>query len=263
VADAGSDQVVDEGSSVTLNGTFSWDADDDPITYSWHQVTGPLVTLSDTTSPTPQFDAPWVSEETALVFQLVVHDGFVDSEPSHTRVTVLNNMNDQPVADAGADQVVNEGDVVYLDGTRSKDPNGDPLTYSWSVQEQTSVTLDDPTSATPTFVADVGGSSQALTLVLIVNDGMMNSEPDRVLISVLAKPVPVDDAEDDVVSVAETVETYEPAPVTPTGPQQGADPYDPIACHHGSIPESAGWVLTLLAVAVLMFGRRLRSRNPR
>jgi hypothetical protein len=263
VADAGADQIVDEGSAVTLNGTFSWDADEDPVTYTWHQISGPLVTLSETTSATPQFDAPWVASETAMIFQLLVNDGYVDSEPSLTRVTVLNNMNDPPVANAGPDQVVNEGDVVYLDGTRSTDPNGDPLSYSWSFQEQTSVALDDPLAPTPSFVAHVGGQSQGLTLVLIVNDGKMNSAPDQVLVSVLAKSVPVDDAEEDVVSSPETVDTYDPGPVTPTGPQKGADPYDPLACDHGTAPRSAGWISTLLALAVLMFSRRLRSRKTR
>ena len=39
--------------------------------------------------------------------------------------------NDAPSAAAGADQNVNELDVVTLDGTGSSDPEGVGLTYSW------------------------------------------------------------------------------------------------------------------------------------
>ena len=38
--------------------------------------------------------------------------------------------NDAPMADAGSDQNVSEGDVVSLDGNSSSDIDGDAITYS-------------------------------------------------------------------------------------------------------------------------------------
>ena len=45
-------------------------------------------------------------------------------------ITVRPGANDAPVADAGADQMVDEGDVVTLDGVGS-DPENEMLVYGW------------------------------------------------------------------------------------------------------------------------------------
>jgi len=76
VADAGADQTVDEGDTVTLDGSGSSDADPgDTLTYDWSQTGGPAVTLSDTTAVSPTFTAPQVDVDTVLTFELTVEDG--------------------------------------------------------------------------------------------------------------------------------------------------------------------------------------------
>lgn len=45
VADAGSDQTVQEGSPVILDGSGSFDQDGDTLSYTWAQVDGALVTI--------------------------------------------------------------------------------------------------------------------------------------------------------------------------------------------------------------------------
>jgi len=102
VANAGSDQNVDEISAVTLNGSGS-DADNDTLTFSWTQTAGATVAISNSNTATASFTAPDVAAGTpeALTFQLMVNDGTASgtdtvsitvTEPS-TTVTVTGKVN--------------------------------------------------------------------------------------------------------------------------------------------------------------------------
>jgi hypothetical protein len=85
-----------------------------------------------------------------------------------------------PVADAGEDQAVFVSEVVALNSSASYDANGDTITYSWSLTGKpvaSVTTLANPTSASPTFVADVTGY---YTAELVVSDASESSVPDTV-----------------------------------------------------------------------------------
>jgi len=87
------------------------------------------------------------------------------------------------VANAGPDQTVNIGALVHLTGSGSTDPNGFPLTYSWSLTTRPSgstAVLSSATAVNPTFVADVAGTYVAR---LIVNNGFSSSAPDTVTVT--------------------------------------------------------------------------------
>ncbi len=89
-----------------------------------------------------------------------------------------------PVANAGPDQSVTEGDAVTLDGSASSDP-GDVITYNWRQTSGPTVTLTDPTSATPEFVAPpVGTSGARLVFELMVTDASGASDTDAVVVNV-------------------------------------------------------------------------------
>ena len=95
VAHAGADQTIDGAVTVTLDGTASWDADDDPLTFAWTQIEGPLVALDLSDPAHPAFTAPLpgggglAAENQVVAFRLVVSDGTNASAPSDVRITVL------------------------------------------------------------------------------------------------------------------------------------------------------------------------------
>jgi hypothetical protein len=185
VADAGSDQIVGEGTQVTLDGGSSYDEDGDAFGFAWAQTAGPTVSLSDPTSPSPTFTAPMVGPggET-LTFELSVNDG-IDTSTDTVNV-IVENVNHVPVANAGIDQTADEGTIVLLDGSASRDPDQDPLTYTWTQVDGTPVVLSDASSPTPAFTApEVAQGGDTLTFRLVVNDGLLDSAPDEVAISVL------------------------------------------------------------------------------
>ena len=75
VAVAGPDQIVNEGSTVTLNGTQSTDPSGIILSYSWRQIpTNHFITLSGADTPVWSFTAPRISTDTTLTFELMVTD---------------------------------------------------------------------------------------------------------------------------------------------------------------------------------------------
>ncbi|MDP4278785.1 MAG: choice-of-anchor D domain-containing protein, partial [Bacteroidota bacterium] len=125
VANAGIDQTVNEGATITLDGSTSADPDNDALTYKWTAPAG--VTLSSTTAAKPTFTAPEVTKDTLYTFSLVVNDGTTDS-PADQVVVTVKQVNKVPTANAGIDQTANEGAMVTLDGSTSADPDNDALT---------------------------------------------------------------------------------------------------------------------------------------
>ena len=92
-ANAGPDQqIVTEGTTVTLNGSNSSDPDDGIASYLWTQTLGPPVTFSNPTSINPTFLTPPVNNgQETLTFRLTVTDqGGLQSTDDIT-VTVTDN----------------------------------------------------------------------------------------------------------------------------------------------------------------------------
>ena len=75
-------------------------------------------------------------------------------------VSVVEEVNQPPVANAGDDRTVNEGDLVVLDGSLSSDPDvGDSITsYSWSQVSGPPVQLNGASTVVPSFVAVDNGT---------------------------------------------------------------------------------------------------------
>lgn len=180
VANAGNDVTANEGDVVTLDGTASADPEGDALEYVWTQIAGPAVELDRAATATPFFTAP--AGDATLTFGLVVRDGELESALSQVNVTI-SNVNQPPVADAGAAQRVTAGVPASLDGSSSFDPDGDALTYAWTQVAGPAVDLTGADTARPAFVGPMVGVQTVLTFELTVSDGLA-SATDRVDITV-------------------------------------------------------------------------------
>jgi hypothetical protein len=187
VAHAGTDQTVNEGCEVRLDGSGSRDPDDGIASYLWRQTEGPTVTLSDSTAIFPAFVLGIGTETKFLAFELTVtdHGGLKDTDS----VTVtVNHINRSPTAHAGSVRTVSKGDKVILDGSGSSDPDGRIVSYLWEQTFGTEVALSDATTVSPTFVApDAGRTGQALIFRLTVTDDGGLTDTDRVTVNVISE----------------------------------------------------------------------------
>jgi len=183
IANAGLDQAVDEGSTVTLDGSASTGTS---LSYAWTHVAGPSVVLAGANTVSPSFTAPLVPVSGATVtLQLIVtNNAGISSDPDTVNIHVIN-VNHPPVADAGPDLTVQGRSSVQLDGTASYDPDGELLTFQWTQLLGPSVTFLGGNTAMPTFAAPTVGSAGAtLVFDLTVADPHTLTGSDSVSIDV-------------------------------------------------------------------------------
>ncbi len=184
IADAGTDQHTYQGALVTLDGSASSDPEGEVLNFRWSLLQKPEnsdTTLMNVNSVHPTLD---VDAEGDYILQLIVNDGELDSHPDTVLVTTLNT---RPIADAGDNATATVGDLVELDGSDSFDPDGDSLSYRWTVSAAPgqAPTILNSQSASPSFTPNDPGT---YVLQLIVNDGAIDSHPDSVMIEVEDTP---------------------------------------------------------------------------
>jgi uncharacterized protein (DUF1800 family) len=85
-----------------------------------------------------------------------------------------------PIANAGADQIVNQGTIVTLDASHSTATTGSIVSYKWSAP--TGISLSDNTTQSPTFTALTAGT-YSFTLT-VANDNNITSATDEVVVIV-------------------------------------------------------------------------------
>ncbi|MGD2029767.1 MAG: PKD domain-containing protein [Desulfobacterales bacterium] len=206
-ADAGSNQTVNEDSIVTLDGINSLDIDDGIASYSWEQISGPAIILSDSASCQTSFTAPNVeSDGVSLTFNLTVTDagGLFDTDSCVVNITWQNQ---PPTAVVTPDYTeTTEGTLVTLDGSASTDPDDGIGSYLWSQVEGDPVSLTDSTSSITSFTTPKSDSfGKNLKFKLTVKDfgGLKGTA-------------------DSAVYVSQSTSTNSPPNVTITSPTEGA-----------------------------------------
>jgi beta propeller repeat protein len=131
VANAGPNTICLVGERVTLDGTGSYDLDPmDVLSYSWRQVQGPNVVLVDPNTPTPYFDC---NENGLYAFELIVNDGFEDSEPGRVEVACINLIISQESLDVG----YSTGDYFHypdVSGAKVVYGVGSACDFTWDIK---------------------------------------------------------------------------------------------------------------------------------
>ncbi len=92
--------------------------------------------------------------------------------------------NQAPIADAGPDQEVGGGFVVFLDGSNSRDPDGSTIGFVWSQTAGPTVELRDVNTPMPSFRAP--NVTTTIRIGLTVTDGGGLTATDSVSIDVTA-----------------------------------------------------------------------------
>ena len=203
VPDAGEDQSVTEGDTVTLSGSAT-DSDGTIASYLWAQTSGTQVSLTDPGSETATFTAPAVAE--TLSFRLTATDNQGNSWSDSINIVISLIPNVAPVADAGEDQAVNEGDEVILGGQGS-DTDGSIAYYAWQQTAGTSVTLSDETLASPSFTAPAVAETLTFQLTVTDNDGAFHSDTVDVVVALIPNVAPVVNAGTNQIVLEDTLVT--------------------------------------------------------
>ena len=160
-ADAGPGQNTALHTSVTVNGSKSSDPNTSPqpLNYQWTFAVpnGSSATLSNATSASAQFTPDLPGDYNV---NLVVSNA---NGTSPRRTTVYAFRGDVPPnANAGANQFVTPSSTVDLNSQTSVDPDSGPLNlaFLWwldSLPDGSTAAIQQPPTATPTFVADKSG----------------------------------------------------------------------------------------------------------
>ncbi|HEY5998117.1 MAG TPA: PKD domain-containing protein [bacterium] len=190
VASAGPDLTCHVGEAAALDATGSYDPDGDALVFRWALASRPAGSAASIAGAGSVAAAlvPDVPGDYAVA--LTVGDGLTESAPDTVAVSTVNS---RPRADAGEDRTVRPGDLVQLDGGASDDADGDPLTFAWTVVERpdgSAAPLDGAGSEHASLLVDRCGR---FVVELVVNDGLLASEPDSVALD-CTNSAPVADA---------------------------------------------------------------------
>ncbi len=196
IANAGEDITAEVAVSVSLDGSASYDPNGDLLNYSWTLISQPegsgieLTSTDVVASIVPDIAGVYIA-------QLVVNDGQLDSNADTVTITA-EIVNRAPTANAGPDQNGSAGDMAILDASASFDPDGDLITYVWSLVSQPEgsvASISDPVAEQASIETDIEGT---YVIELVANDGEFDSTPDTLTITVTPPNIkPVADAGSD------------------------------------------------------------------
>lgn len=189
-ADAGKDQTVFEGTTVLLNGSNSKSNESIILSYAWKQIPNPLMTIGGANTMLWSFIAPHVSTDTTFTFELTVTDNKGVTAIDNINIIVRDtnslpnevNKNNQLVADAGQDQIIEEGSLITLEGKSISSKPNDNISFQWNQIGNSTNTINAPIWS---FKAPFVESDTIIPFQLVVTDTEENKALD--MLDVLVK----------------------------------------------------------------------------
>ena len=164
VADANGPYTGVVGSSITFNGTGSYDPDGTIVSYEWDLDDDGEFDDAFGANPTVVFNETYSGN-----ISLRVTDDKGATDIDNTTLTVV--INQPPLANANGPYQGIEGQPVEFNASASYDPEGMPLTYYWNFGDGSSVVTDQST------ITHIYAQQGNYTVTLIVNDSIQNSTP--------------------------------------------------------------------------------------
>ncbi|MDB5910520.1 MAG: uncharacterized protein JWP34_4634, partial [Massilia sp.] len=150
-ANAGGAYSVNEGSTISLSGAASTDPDNEALTYQWDLNYNGVTFNPTVTGVSPTFSAAGLQGPASRTLALRVTDLLgASSTLSTAALTILNVA---PTVSAGANQTVNEGSTVLLQGAYSDPDPNDTFTFNWHVTANNGQTIADGNAASISFPA--------------------------------------------------------------------------------------------------------------
>ncbi|REL27813.1 YHYH protein [Thalassotalea euphylliae] len=196
VANAGENQSIILGNTVSLSGAQSADSDGDSLSYLWTMSNAPdgsTVSLTNPENVNTSF-TPDIAGD--YVISLTVSDSELEHTASVTvAVSPLSAENQTPIADAGTNQSANVSEAVLISGENSRDPDGDSLAYQWAFTNkpkgsQVALSQAQSVAASFEFTPDASGD---YALQLTVSDGESTSSPVSITITAQSNNLDITD----------------------------------------------------------------------
>jgi len=197
-ANAGEDIVVEECERIRLT-CDAYDPDGDALSILWTADRG---AFDDPTLLHPTYVAPitrWCEGEDVTLTMTVADS--CGASTCDTMVVHVRNRNRQPIADAGEDLILDEGQSLKLMSSAAHDPDDDDLTYRWTI-ECGHGSFDEPYLLHPCFFTPFTDhcTGEDLVLRLTVIDACGASASDTVTVHVRnVNHAPTADAGPDIV----------------------------------------------------------------
>ncbi|GAB1847304.1 hypothetical protein MyNCGM683_21510 [Achromobacter xylosoxidans] len=170
---------AEAGQTVTLSAAGSTDPDGDKLSFTW---TVPQGIQAVRNGDTLEFVAPTLKKDTSYTIAVKVSDGKLSATASHTIVVKAKQSGGEnlpPVARLTGPANADAGQSVTLSAAGSTDPDGDKLSFAWTVPQGLRAT---PNGATLNFVAPELEKDTPFTIVVRVSDGKLTATANHTII---------------------------------------------------------------------------------